>query len=312
MPLPLPNLDDHDYADLVEMARSLISSECPEWTDHNPSDTGIILIELFAWLTELLLYQVNQVPDQSQEVFLRLLKGDANWKISDNQSLQSATQETILELRQHYRAVTIADYEALVMENFKVGRVKAFENRNLALKPQPLAPVRGDISLVVVPPSFTLLDQTLQTFAALDPTLQTEISEFIQKRRLLGTKHHVVSPEYVEIAVTANLYLEAGRLFAQVKKAAIAQLKQFFHPLSGGEDEQGWLFGRAVYISEIYQQLDQIDGVDYVEKVIVRVKPPGQSEFSALEDCERLGLVWKAHQLVQLNWIEFTHSWTTS
>ena len=74
MPLPLPNLDDYDYADLVEMARSLIPSECPEWTDHNPSDTGIILLELFAWLTDLLLYQVNQVPDASQEVFLQLLK----------------------------------------------------------------------------------------------------------------------------------------------------------------------------------------------------------------------------------------------
>ena len=304
MPLPLPNLDDRDYADLVEMARSLIPSECPEWTDHNPSDTGIILIELFAWLTELLLYQVNQVPDKSQEVFLRLLKGDKSWE-PKNQSLQSATQETILALRDHYRAVTVADYETLVRENFKVGRVKAFENRNLTLKTQPTDPVAGHISLVVIP------QDSQHPFAALDSALQADIWKFLEGRRLLGTKHHVVAPEYVEVSVTADLYLEAGRLFeplkeAGVKEAGIKQLKQFFHPLSGGEDKQGWQFGRAVYISEIYQQLDQIDGVDYVEKVDVKVKLPDQNQVP-LKDHQ-----WRSHQLVQLNPIEFTHAGTTS
>jgi hypothetical protein len=56
MTIPLPNLDDRTYADLLEEARSLIPIECPTWTDHNPSDTGIILLELFAWLTEFTLY----------------------------------------------------------------------------------------------------------------------------------------------------------------------------------------------------------------------------------------------------------------
>ncbi|MBD2112584.1 MULTISPECIES: baseplate J/gp47 family protein [Cyanophyceae] len=290
MPLPLPNLDDHDYADLVEMARSLIPSEYPEWTDHNPSDTGIILLELFAWLTELLLYQVNQVPDQSQEEFLKLLKGYATWTMPPNQSLQAATQKTILALRKRYRAVTAADYEALVMENFAVGRVKVFENRNLTLKSQPPEPVAGHISLVVVPQ---------EPFTVLNPSLQTKIRDFLEERRLLGTKQHVVSPEYVNISIKANLNLEAGRVFEQVKAAGVAQLQQFFHPLSGGEDKQGWPFGRAVYISEIYQQLDQLDGVDYVEDVTVTVKPPGQNKVSL-----------KAHQLVQLDQVEFTHAGT--
>ncbi|WP_333138843.1 baseplate J/gp47 family protein [Microcoleus sp. Pol11C2] len=293
MPLPLPNLDDRDYADLVEMARSLIPSECPEWTDHNPSDTGIILIELFAWLTELLLYQTNQVPEKSQEVFLQLLKGDATWKKPENQSLQAATKETILALRQRYRAVTVVDYETLVMENFKVGRVKAFENRNLT-KPQPTD--AGHISLVVVPQD---------PFAALNSTLQTDIGNFLEERRLLGTKHHVVSPEYVKVSITAELYLESGRVFDQVKAAGINQLKQFFAPLLGGENKQGWPFGRAVYISEIYQQLDQIDGVDYVKNnVVVEVESPGQGKVP-LRDYQ-----WQAHQLVQLDQPNLTHAGT--
>src|SRR5690349_4133941 len=53
MPLPLPNLDDRSYTDLVEEARRLIPTYAPEWTNHNPSDPGIMLIELFAYLTEM-------------------------------------------------------------------------------------------------------------------------------------------------------------------------------------------------------------------------------------------------------------------
>ena len=61
MPLQLPNLDDRRYTDLVEEARGLIPTYAPEWTNHNPSDPGITLVELFAFLSEMLLYRLNRV-----------------------------------------------------------------------------------------------------------------------------------------------------------------------------------------------------------------------------------------------------------
>lgn len=63
MALPVPNLDDRTFQDLVDEAKRLIPRYCPEWTDHNVSDPGITLIELFAWMVESLLYRLNQVPD---------------------------------------------------------------------------------------------------------------------------------------------------------------------------------------------------------------------------------------------------------
>jgi hypothetical protein len=42
-------------------------------TDHNESDPGIALLELFAYLGESLLYRFNQVPDTTKIAFLRLL-----------------------------------------------------------------------------------------------------------------------------------------------------------------------------------------------------------------------------------------------
>src|ERR1044071_2439456 len=73
MPITLPNLDDRRYADLVEEARSLIPTYAPEWTDHNESDPGITLIELFAYLSEMLIYRLNRVTDANRYAFLKLL-----------------------------------------------------------------------------------------------------------------------------------------------------------------------------------------------------------------------------------------------
>lgn len=74
MSLPAPNLDDLRFQkDLVDEARKRIVHYCPEWTDYNLSDPGITLIELFAWMTELMVYRLNRVPDKNYLKFLELL-----------------------------------------------------------------------------------------------------------------------------------------------------------------------------------------------------------------------------------------------
>jgi predicted phage baseplate assembly protein len=66
-------LDLRDFQDIVDEARRLIPKYCPDWTDHNVSDPGITLIELFAWMTEMILYQLNRTPDEMYERFLDLI-----------------------------------------------------------------------------------------------------------------------------------------------------------------------------------------------------------------------------------------------
>ena len=74
MTLPSPNLDDLRFQrDLVDEARKRIINYCPEWTEYNLSDPGITLIELFAWMTELMIYRLNRVPDKNYIKFLEML-----------------------------------------------------------------------------------------------------------------------------------------------------------------------------------------------------------------------------------------------
>lgn len=73
MPLPDPKLDDRQFQDIVNEAKMMIPRYCPEWTDHNVSDPGVTLIELFAWMTDLILYRVNRVPEKNYLRFMDLL-----------------------------------------------------------------------------------------------------------------------------------------------------------------------------------------------------------------------------------------------
>lgn len=74
MPIPNPILDDRSYQQLRDELVRRIPVYTPEWTDHNPSDPGITLIELFSFLGENLLFRFNQIPEAARLEFLRLLQ----------------------------------------------------------------------------------------------------------------------------------------------------------------------------------------------------------------------------------------------
>ena len=73
MPIPLPQLDDRTFDELVSDGQALLPRYAPGWTDHNVHDPGITLMELFAWLTEMGLYRLDRVPEASMRAFLRLM-----------------------------------------------------------------------------------------------------------------------------------------------------------------------------------------------------------------------------------------------
>lgn len=71
--IPKSSLDDRTFNDIVDEALRLIPRYCSEWTNHNPSDPGITLIELFAWMTEMTLYRLNKVPEKTYLSLLELM-----------------------------------------------------------------------------------------------------------------------------------------------------------------------------------------------------------------------------------------------
>jgi predicted phage baseplate assembly protein len=73
MPVRPPALDDRSFDDLVDEVLARIPAHTPEWTNPRLGDPGRTLIELFAWLTDTLLYRANLIPERQRLAFLRLL-----------------------------------------------------------------------------------------------------------------------------------------------------------------------------------------------------------------------------------------------
>ncbi len=73
MPLPDLNLDNRDFEQIISEARRRIPSYTPEWTDLNESDPGIALVQLFGWLSDMIIHRLNRVPEKSYLKFLELL-----------------------------------------------------------------------------------------------------------------------------------------------------------------------------------------------------------------------------------------------
>ncbi len=73
MSMNSPDLDERNFEELVESAKEIIRRRCPQWTDLTAGDPGVVLLEAFAYLTEMLIYRVNRLPELTYLDFLKLL-----------------------------------------------------------------------------------------------------------------------------------------------------------------------------------------------------------------------------------------------
>lgn len=287
MPLNVPNLDDLSYADLVQEGLALIPRYAPEWTDRNASDPGITLIELLAYVSELLIYRLNRVTRENKTKFLALLTGLDQRAMpclsrASTADLDRALRWAVLELRRR-RAVTAADYEALAREAVEelpattaVIRAKCLLRSNLEAPADAGHDSPGHVSVVVVPRGG--LART-ELSAVLD-----RVRRYLEARRLLTTRLHVIGPRYVWLSLGARLHCRPGVAFEAVRDRAIDTLTCYFDPLVGGSQEQkGWPFGQTIYLSQVYELLESVEGIDYVADVrVLRFSALGAPEDEAL------------------------------
>lgn len=271
MPIKLPNLDDRTFADLVAEAKALIPVHAPEWTNHNESDPGITLIELFAYLTEMQIYRLNRVTDANVCAFLKLIDRSERTPSEQNRgmvsvpnrgevALRDQVRDVVLNLRQQDRAVTCEDFErlALAASPGSVERAYCVPQRDLSRNPKSnnrYEKAEGHVSIVILPSRNDFIKKVGQD------DLIRKINQYLDPRRLLTTRVHVVAPLFLTVGVHARLNLKPDAKEEDVLRKAEEALDGFFSP-----DKPGWPFGRPVYVSEIYTLLNSIPGVDFVTK----------------------------------------------
>lgn len=281
MALELPNLDDRIFDDLVEEGRAMIPNYAPSWTNHNPSDPGITLIELLAYFTELLNFRLNRITRENKIQFLRLLQGSEK-KVDDDladapsERVDEALRAAVLDLRKPERAVTKEDFETLarLFSADKVARAYCAPRTHLEGDGDLMRQNRaGHVSVVIIPSS-ELAPEDLAS-------LLEQVRDFLSPKCLLTTRLHVVGPCYLWVSLRIKMAPKVEASFNQVSEDATGELEQYFSPLPGkGPKGEGWPFGRSLHVSEIYDVVDRVEGVDYVEEVqVLHMSTRGESDF---------------------------------
>jgi predicted phage baseplate assembly protein len=171
---------------------------------------------------------------------------------ADAETIEEAKLRGPWLLKHRYRAVTRADFEELAKE----------ASREVA-KATCLSDVEGQVHVIIVPrgekrkllPSSALLQK---------------VKAYLDERRLVTTRIEVTGPVYKEFSIEADIVIELRMegCEADIVEKGREGLTQFFHPLTGGPNGDGWPMGRAVHKSEVYYLLEKVEGVDYVRTVV--------------------------------------------
>jgi len=184
---------------------------------------------------------------------------------TDTETLDSAKLRAPQVLRANTRAVTNEDFEYLALEaSTKVARAKCISPGDTG---DTQSPPPGIVRLLLVP---TVSDgEGYIPIEQLDVPrgVQEEVKSYLDERRLLGTRLDIDTPQYVPVAVAAQVRVKKSNDQQQVTADVERRLYQFINPVCGGVDGHGWPFGRSLSLSEIYAALQGIAKVDYIEEV---------------------------------------------
>jgi hypothetical protein len=127
--------------------------------------------------------------------------------------------------------------------------------------------------------------------------LITAVKNFLTPKLLLTTQLHVVGPQFLTVGIKATVVPLPDEQEPALQQRVVDAVKKFFDPRTGGEDGQGWPFGRNVFVSEIYSLLDQLPGVDYVIMGSITLTPAGRLISSTTG--ELIGVDVKPYELVR-------------
>jgi hypothetical protein len=191
---------------------------------------------------------------------------------ADAESSTAVLERAPRQLRDRNRAVAPVDFERIARASArKLARARCLPQLDPRGEVQP-----GWVTVLLVPqsaerkpePSPSLRERVRKGLAASAPAA------------LLGDEGDerlvVRGPTFVEATVEATV-AAAGTAGSQseVEAAAAGALASFFHPLSGGDEGEGWPFGDLPCVSDCIAVLERIDGIDHVDAFEIRFDADG-------------------------------------
>jgi predicted phage baseplate assembly protein len=198
----------------------------------------------------------------------------------DQETLDEAKGRARREMRAQYRAVTAEDFENLALSaGREIARVKCIAPTTTDSTLPP-----GMVELLVIPAVSDAIMAGDLSRLQLSDRMINRVQQYLDEYRLLTTMLRVREPKYVGVKVRAEIVV-SDYVRPEVVLGRVAEvLRQYISPLApAGENLlpegvvepnwQGWPFGRALYVAELFSVIQQVPGVKHVMDVQLRQRP---------------------------------------
>jgi hypothetical protein len=246
MGLSIPDLDQKEFETRFQEAVAKLPAYAKEWTEYNDSDPGITIIELLAWMADIHSYRLNRIRDEHYEAFLELLGNSGSGEIKER---FLAVQK---ELETPYKAVTLEDFEYLTLAyDSRIAKAKARADKQ-----------NNSVSVMIVPVPSVEEDEPPMP----EEDMIEGVRSYLQQRALLTTLVEVEPPQYTKVNVVIDVqtrYQDPDSLKTKIR----TKVKNFLHPVYGGEEQKGWEFGEDIHISQLYMLLSEMEGIERIDSI---------------------------------------------
>lgn len=195
-------------------------------------------------------------------------------------SVLGADEETVAQaegrapeaIRTLSRAVTPEDFVALALltPGARIQRATAIPLQ----RPQTQVVRAADGSVITPPPAPGVVTVIVvpdgpdpQKPVANDQTMAA-VAAYLDRFRLVTCELYVTTPVYRQVEIQAKVTAVPGAVSGDVQTALETALLAFYNPLTGGQQGTGWDFGGTIYVSDAYQQILKVAGVERIEGAI--------------------------------------------
>jgi predicted phage baseplate assembly protein len=180
----------------------------------------------------------------------------------DPEPIDSALARIPGELTRHDRAVVADDFRQLATVP-GVGRAECLPRFDPRTRDRDAA---GVVTVMVWPTE----DPRHPDAPLADETLLRAVCARLDARRLVTTELFVVPASYHRVAVSVGVAVKPGFSTIGVRRWVELVLRQYLSPLPPfGPEGRGWPLGRRVHGPELEAAVLQVDGVEFVEDLLV-------------------------------------------
>ena len=122
---------------------------------------------------------------------------------------------------------------------------------------------------IIVVPKFDATKEEYDKKLVPTSELLRRVKAYLDERRLVTVRVNVERPQYTELSINLEIIRTSTGASDRLKRDINQALRKFLHPIVGGRDGKGWKFGRSVLKVDLYHIVENVEGVEFVDRIMI-------------------------------------------